>query len=309
MMFEVETSLDLTFFGTGATQHVFTETSSPESGWLYKIPASFGKTVPFRPAFRSVLPWNRYLAAFQLLFFKVPAQFEDKVRARAGRSRNKSAANWQLIVGAASGGAKVLTACGDFLLGYYIRDGYARQFRRMIGLLQALQVIGLDDLLLPYRIINHSRATLRVGEKIHSYQGPILVQRRAHRFIDRPEGIEAFDWRQLVTAQHRLWRHGIAFSDASIALGPCNWAVYNGRILLGDTGSLTTDYRLAERTLAPELLSATENMLLQFADESERQRVAEYFALVRTEINETRLSQLWQSSMRPTESGFVDISG
>ena len=98
----------------------------------------------------------------------------------------------------------------------------------MLRTLKELSGRGLDNVLLPYRVMNDSHAILRINGTVHEYQGPILIQQKAERFVERAEGLVDFDLHQFIAAQHRLWRGGFAFSDASEVLGPSNWALYRG---------------------------------------------------------------------------------
>lgn len=290
--------LDLSFFATGATQHVFFESARPESGWLYKIPAAFGYILPFRIGFRTMTPWNPYLAVLQDVCFRLPSRLVNWTNHRAENIVDKRRPESRAINFLATIFARSLAGCGDFLLAPYFRRALAVRFRNMLSILSKIPWSGVDGALLPYRIIADLPMTLRVEGKVHRHRGPVLIQRKAQRFIERSEGLESFDWGQLVAAQHQLWRNGVALSDASEVLGPSNWSLLDGRVLLGDTGSLTIDYNQAMQTLAPEILKLREQRVLWYLHGAERRRGIEYLAFIRTEINPARLAQLWKADVK-----------
>jgi hypothetical protein len=122
----------------------------------------------------------------------------------------------------------------------------------------------------------------------------MLIQRRAQIFFERAERIREFDWSAFVEAQHRLWRGGFAFSDASEVLGPSNWAILENQVLLGDTGSLTINFDEACQALRADTLTGRQEWLLSLLGEEEYGEALKYFAFVRSEINIDRMTQLWR---------------
>jgi hypothetical protein len=296
--FKPETLFDLSFFATGATQHIFVETMQPGNGWIYKIPASFGRILPFRPGFRSMPPWNRYLNALQVVCFRLPSDLVDWTRHQDDSRTHPHPRIRRAVKLAASLNARFFAKCGDCVLAPYFRRGHALGFREMLNVLRTISECGLDDVLLPYRIDPDLATILRVGEKVHHYRGPVLIQRRAEQFIERSEGLESFNWCEIIAAQHQLWRKGIALSDTAEVLGPSNWALLDGRVLLGDTGSLTTNYNSGRSALIPEVLNNRERFILRYLQGTQRKLAVEYLAFIRREINGERLAQLWRVDLK-----------
>ncbi len=288
--------LQLTFLTTGATQHVFTNSKQPENGWVYKIPAAFGRVVPLRTGARSIEPWNRSLAVLQVLFYKFPSKLAALTH-KTGKQADFEYILAKSLNAVAIKLTTILAHAGDCLLSAYLRYGHKKRFHSMLLILDALSKGGLNDVLLPYRIIPHARATLWVNGKSFAYQGPILMQRRADRFFEHAEQVEEFDWQQFITAQQKLWRSGFALSDAAEVLGPSNWALLDGRVRLGDTLSLTTNYEEAIDTLNHKILDDREQWLLGLMVETERPRTVEFFTQVRGEINADCLKQLWKTDV------------
>jgi hypothetical protein len=118
------------------------------------------------------------------------------------------------------------------------------------------------------------------------------VQRRADAFFDQVAGnLSRYDWSHFVELQHRLWRHGVGFWYPREALGPRSWALLDGRLCLGDTGALTTDYVQAYDALDPASLDVRVRRQIEKSQPGDG--AAEYFAFVRRQVNRERLQQLW----------------
>jgi hypothetical protein len=177
------------------------------------------------------------------------------------------------------------------------------QFRHMCDILASLDGTDAAVHLLPWEVIEAVCALRDDRGKEHEYHGLLLKQRRADHFFDYFTGVDRFDWEQLVTAQHSLWRRGIGFTDADEVLGPRNWALLDDRLQLGDTGSLTRDFRRVRQIVSESVLDACQQRIpIWWPDRSDRQ-LGTYFAFVRREINVTRLHQLWRTDL-PTNHRY-----
>lgn len=253
------TQLDLTFLATGTWQHVFVRTGVEADGWVYKIPAAFGYILPFDHM-------QRYK----------PEKFSAK---RLGYAL----AHFLL-------GSRVIAA--------HLKHLSSRNFEAMLKLIAEMERDGLSDILLPCQLIRDGAATLRVGENLLPYRGAILMQRRADYLFEKSENLRAIEWRELVQAHHRLWRHGITFSTPTAVLGLKNWGLLEGRLQLFDTSSLTRDPQKVRRVLSHEALDRREETLIrQAVEKRSSEPIEEYFHFIRQEINREKLDQLWRASL------------
>jgi len=160
--------------------------------------------------------------------------------------------------------------------------------------LDYLRLQGLGDVLLPYRFLPRLGAVLQLDGNPLEYHGPAIRQRRAAFFSGGALDFRSFEWREIVEAQHRLWRCGVGFSELNQILGPMNWGILEGRVRLADTSNLTTSPRVARRLLDPGLLDAKERVVLdRLALPATPELAAEYFRFVRREINLRRFDELW----------------
>jgi hypothetical protein len=189
-----------------------------------------------------------------------------------------------------------VASVGKRVAAAYWRRTRLRQFSRMLGMIDLLARSGLGDLLLPYEVVRRSSAMLCVGDRRFRYSGPMLIQRKAVLF---EEGI-IFDqapWREVVSAQHRLWRHGIGLSGSAEILGLRSWALLDGRVYLADTSSLTRDFELARQNLRSEALEvAVARVEKEINAPGTPNSIAKYVQSIREKINEDRLVELWGSA-------------
>jgi hypothetical protein len=170
----------------------------------------------------------------------------------------------------------------------------------MLTLVEFMCERGLSDILLPCEIMRDCAAELRVNGARVAYRGDILKQRRADYLFERSEHLRSLDWREIVAAHHRLWRHGITFETSTAVLGLKNWALCDGRLRLFDTSSLTSDPRRVSRALAPKELDRREQFARtkQAAGRDASEPLVEFFRFMRRELNRAKLEQLWRADLR-----------
>ena len=253
--------LQLEFLATGTWQHVFVEGRDEERTWVYKIPAAYGRLLPFDH----------------------PQRFRPE-----GLTAGAAYA-----LGARLPGARALLAAR-------LRRRSAGEFEAMLALVEFMCAGRLSDLLLPCEVLRDAEAVLRVGGRSIAYRGHALKQRRAERLFERNENLRALDWGEVVEAHHRLWRHGVTFKSTTAVLGLKNWALFDGRLRLFDTSSLTRDPRLVSRALAPEELDRREQRARekQAAGGDTSEPLVEFLRFIRREINRGKLEQLWRADLR-----------
>jgi hypothetical protein len=215
--------------------------------------------------------------------YKIPAAFGFILPADHPKRPRARGPGWRWLVRAPG---------GPRLFAIRARARNRRSYGRMLDVVEYMQAVGVGDTLLPCRVLRGARAVLRVDGGACTYVGPVLAQRRADVFFDQTAGnLSRYDWSHFVAIQHRLWRHGVGFWFAREALGPRSWALLDGRLCLGDTGALSTDYREVYDALDPPSLDA--RVRRQIGKSQPTDRAADYFAFVRREINRERLERLW----------------
>jgi hypothetical protein len=79
------------------------------------------------------------------------------------------------------------------------------------------------------------------------------------------------------------------------ALGPRSWALLDGRLCLGDTGALTTDYAEVYDALDPASLDV--RVRRQIGKSRPVDRADEYFAFVRREVSREQLERIWRAGV------------
>jgi hypothetical protein len=255
----------LVFLDSGATQHVFSDPDHPDVVW--KLPAVFDALLPrpqnlstFEPTSRhKAALWNRVLPLLQTRWLSRPAN--------AGIRR-------------------------------YLRMRRVQSFRAMLRAIERVHALAGGDLLLPCQVahLQHTTLLTPVGER--RYTGPVLMQRRADLFMARQLHLD-FDWHAPVRIQHALWRIGIGLGDADTVLGPHNWAILDGSVRLGDTGSLTMSDGAALAVMEEEVLRGVEERLMRrLAPRGDGELVRSYARVVRARLNQTIFRELWNSSTR-----------
>lgn len=282
--------LDLTFLATGSHQHVFVKTGQEEHPWVYKIPAAYGR----------ILPYSLYLNRL------ATASYSHRKRSLLKRIMSPAVSPDQVTLlekGAGAGplGPAVTVLKQMHQVGSTIRQrlfalafawNARRTFRTMLAMMDHVSQQGIAHALLPYEVMSKGQAVLHVGGASVPYRGPILVQRRS-RFLGLAD-FGSFEWTELIQLQHLLWRNGIALTDKE-KLGPSNWALLDGHIRLGDTNSLTRDYRLAYQSLDANVLDERVAVVLERLKGREpiRSLAEEYFGVIRKEISQSKLRELW----------------
>jgi hypothetical protein len=290
-----DSALDLAFLGSGAWQHVFVGSGDGGTEWVFKVPAAFGYTIPLRPRLRALTPSRPHKRALHWLLLA-----PDRLAARfdaAGTAPTADTRGWirRALVPLATRSRAAL----EDGVAVYLRRDRRRRFVEMLEVLEQLSADGLADVLLPFRVIRGGAATLRMGDRVVSYQGPILVQRRAAFFGGGGLHVDRFVWQDLIDAQQRLWRRGVAFAEQNQILGPMNWALLDGRLRIADTSSFTRDARLARGLLDDASLDAKEGAVLARLDGSiPAESLRQYFRFVRSGINRERFDALWRADLK-----------
>jgi hypothetical protein len=287
--------LDLTYLSTGVAQHVFVRTGK-EDHWVYKIPAAFGYVLPHTHRCAKFNTANRYEKLLRQALIKVPravyragcgVPFPLATQERVVKSTRRPNLLEPLLALPCSVGEKLTTI--------YLRRKQRNHFESMLRMIRYVSDHGLDDILVPYKIVPDGKATLRIDNRTIHYKGPILVQRRADFFFEKIERLTSFRWKELVEAQQLLWRIGVGFQTPGETLGPKNWALAHGRLRLADTDALTRDYDRVRNNLSEDRIdkkAAAVVKRMSKTDESEP--VSEYFRFIRSEINQDKLARLWQ---------------
>jgi hypothetical protein len=288
------TDLDLTSLATGTRQHVFVRTGA-DDGWVYKIPATAGIGSHYGRDLANYRPIEPMKAALVRIIVRAPDSLHRRARARLTRF-----AGARGLTGALDRfHAAFSDARGRVMDVLYVRSR-RQYFDTMLQLAPVITERSLGELMLPFHVLSRVDATLRVGDVARSYSGPMLVQQRAD-FFDRTGRFDVFDWDDVIRAQHRLWRCGLALSDANEVLGPKNWALVDGHLRLADLSSLTRSYRLASRVLRRGVLDERSGRVLsrlRNTNTAEYAMAERYFQHVRREVNQERLAQLWKRDGR-----------
>lgn len=255
--------LQLDFLATGTWQHVFVDAHDGAREWVYKIPAAFGYVLPFDHP-------QRFKSE------KLSTKTSHALLARLPRGRK--------------------------LLAARLKRMSAEKFESMLALVESMCEGGLSDLVLPCEIMRDREALLRMGGANVAYRGAIMKQRRAEHLFERSERLRSLDWGEIVGAHHRLWRHGVTFDTSTAVLGLKNWALFEGRLRLFDTSSLTSDPRMVRRALAPKELDRREEYTREkqaaAAGGDPPEPLVEFFRFIRGEINRGKLEQLWRADLR-----------
>ena len=179
----------------------------------------------------------------------------------------------------------------------YTRFDKRRCHLRMVDQLTRLERLGISDVVLPFRILRDVEATLRLGDRSLRYQGHVVMQRRADRFWEKVADLASLDWTQIVSAQHRMWRHGVGLSNHRDVLGPRCWGAIDGRVALADTGTLTTSRAEARAALEPRTLARRiEKHVTKLGD---REPVRAYFDFVVPRLSEQMFDELWRADLGP----------
>lgn len=278
-------TLDLTFLASGALQHVFVETIGDASTWVYKIPGCYPELLPAKPSLRFLRPVRPYRKLVYWLIYDGPRHLEAAGRVDGAHPLGRAVA----------APARLVAEGADMLWNMGAAHRRRRTFRRMLQLLGTVARRGAGDVVLPFEVSWRRKAILRIGDAHRPYDGPVLRQRRADHFFTLHSAPDGFDWGQLVRAQHRFWRAGLGVWDAAEILGPHNWAILDGEVRLGDTGSLTDSFERIMRAISDPVLDAAEAEAIRRFRGPVADRARAYFAFVRREINPRRLAELWRS--------------
>jgi hypothetical protein len=250
-----------TVLDSGASQHVLLPDDDPQHVW--KIPAVCNALLPTPISVVRFNPTVAWKAAGWRTFRRVaPALLLDRAE------------------------------------GSLIRYAALRRRQRFVRMLRVLQYLLRttrgEPLLLPCHIVTAVSLQARWTGGVLVYRGAALVQRRADRFI-AGRFDSGFDTDAMIRAQHRLWTLGVGLDDGSAVLGPHDWAVLDGRILLGDTGSLTTDRGAVWRTLQPAVLDRACTFLLRRCTDAQRDEATRHVARARAALTHEALQRIWRS--------------
>lgn len=295
--------LDLTFLATGAWQHVFVKSGGTKDSWVYKIPAAFGYLLPFNHPKCHFRSNELFAQTLLLLLILLPQRLHRKnyqqlviyMESRGWRRCNS-------LLKSLGRAIQVPPAIGEKVLSRYLKRTTAAHFKAMLDVIVYLARNGIADILLPYRIIRSEDAILRVEGKAFSYRGPILMQRRAEFLFEENMHLESFEWREMVEAQHRLWRHGITLRRLHAIFGPRGWALLDGRLRLCDTSGLTRDLGTARQALSQKELDDREkSVLARMRQVNPSEPAADYISFMRRKINRSQLDQLWRADLSATK--------
>lgn len=272
---------------------------------MYKIPAAYGRVLPLGPRLESFQPSSLH-RRIALSALRAPDRVEASVVGWMEAPERSPAA--KMVGVACRGAAAAARRTRDGLLTRALAYSRHRRFDAMVGQLDYLRDQGLDDVLLPYRFLPRLDALLHVNGRPSEYRGPAIRQRKAAFFKGGALDFRSFDWQEIVDAQHRLWRCGVAFSELNQILGPMNWGTLDGRVRLADTSNLTSSPRLARRLLDGALLDAKERVVMgRLSPPATPELAADYFRFVRSEINLRRFNELWRADVdrgrRPAPEG------
>jgi hypothetical protein len=253
--------LTLRFLSTGTWQHVFADANAESVRWVHKIPAAFGYILPFR--------------------------HPNRLRPRKVATRTSYAFLARLAV-------------GEKLLAARLKEQSCERFSEMLELVKFMCELGLRDILLPCEIVPTATAQLRVNDAVLAYSGPMLKQRSAEHLFEKSERLREIDWDALVEAHQRLWRKGITFNTSTAVLGLKNWALFEDRLRLFDTSSLTRDpsnmrFALSEAELDKKEFSIRANETVRC---NSSEPLLEFFTYIRRELNSRTFEHLWRLDLR-----------
>jgi hypothetical protein len=268
---------ELGFIATGGNQHVF-EDLSGDSEWVFKIPAAFGRIVPWnhQRRLRRAEPRNRaYRLIYRALFAPRGTPLDSRIEP----------------VGAA-----------QRMWARYIERNASRRFHSMLRIMDTLSRCGGADLLLPYTV-ESGPVVLHMDGRIISYPGPVLRQRRAV-FRRVPDVIADNGWDELVSAQHRLWRFGVATADV---IRHTSWALHDGRPCIADGDSLTTRTAVAQGYVSPAVLDRERDLVRRVVRQTGSDVNAEAFlTFMARHINRQALQAQWKhgaAGQQPASTG------
>jgi hypothetical protein len=273
--------LDLTWLSAGTRQRAFVPTGQSPPRWVYKVPAETVDHTPYGFALAGYRPDSPPARVVYRLAFAVPEAARYAADTRSSR----------LLSRALDAGCELRNGV---LNAWFARNRRAH-FDEMLEILARMLQRGLGDIMLPVRIIPAAQALLRLDDGLSEYHGPMLQQQYAAQFLVHNEGFDRLDPRDVIEAQHRLWRHGFALTDSVAILGPRQWALCGRRLRLADTSSLTTSRYRAWRALDPAALEARITGALSRQTGGQVPAAVEYFDRVRREINRDTLRRLWRS--------------
>jgi hypothetical protein len=277
---------NLQFLASGATQHVFVD---PERAprWVFKIPAIFDWLLPAPVTWQNSIPtiWWKQQVYKGLVLAPVVAD-------RVSRLRNSGST------------ARVLRRMGagfiamlDSRLAQRAKTARIARFQEVCNILRVLANQSAVRSVLPFRLINES-VVLDLGDGVrHEYDGPIVMQRKADKFFDLFADFECFDAADLVTAQHALWQCGVGLQDLDEVIGPRNWAMLEGKILLGDLGSLTTNLAWVRRTISAPLIANRVKEIHTWWPHTDVAALHNHVCLIQKHITPAVLERKWRTEI------------
>jgi hypothetical protein len=284
----VPARLTLTLLARGASQQVYVLAGASDHPWVYKTPAIVEALLLTPVTWRSIKPVTPWKRRVYELFVERPAELWND---RADAVHDTGAAHARLMRAIAVRSAMI----ANRLSSAWARAARRRRFRRMCRILRRIADEGLHHAVLPFEILE-AACTLHADGRITHYRGPVLRQRRADFFFEYFDALDRFDWGAPARVQHELWRHGIGLVDADEALGPRNWSLLDGEVLLADTGSLTEDLNEVRGVLSEERLNDREREIPTWWPNNVSSSLPQYFAHVRRAINREQLDRLWRTT-------------
>jgi hypothetical protein len=264
--------------------------------WVYKTPAIIDALLLTPVTWRSirpVTPWKRRV--FELCVER-PADFwNNRVNELGVTTAAHASGKRRWVTEVGKHVACRSAAMTNRLSAAWARAGRRRRFRRMCQILQRITRERLFRVVLPFEILE-AACILHAKDTVLHYRGLVLKQRRADFFFEYFDALDRFDWAAPQRVQHELWRHGIGLVDVDEVLGPRNWALLDGEILLADTGSLTEDFSAVRRVLSDELLNERQWEIPSWWPHHVSGSLPRYFAYVRQQVNQDQLHRMWRTA-------------
>jgi hypothetical protein len=216
--------------------------------------------------------------------YKIPAAFGYVVPYDTYLEKNKRAPAWK---------RSLLRTVGERRHQQWLRWRRRKAFNVMLELLTNLRPRARRHLV-PHKVLETQDAVLEVGDRVHRYSGPILVQLR----VDMPRFREIVkcDPQPIGLAQQDLWRTGVGLAESHEAFGIRGWALLDGSLRLADTSSLTTSRVAARRSVSAATYAAEWARMERYLRGSSALATGkEFMSQLRKLVNDESLKQNWLS--------------
>ena len=287
--------LELTFLATGEAQHVF-QKAGYDAGWVYKIPAAFGFVLPFDHEFQKFRCKTTFERILRFSLQTIPKRFSG--RRRLSSLSLAGSGQGSLDKGRGECNESLLRSFGEYGIAKYCKWLNLKNFEDMLSIIGSLNHRLPANGLVPSQPYGRVTVRLQINGNQLTYSGPMLKQQRADHMFVRSDEFDTFAWEDIVASQQDFWRHGIGLVSAGEILGPKNWALVNGRMLLADTSALSKDFNAIRRSLDPAILDGREQIEMQQKGRrpeyrTRRSQAKEYFRYIRNEVNQEKLGRLW----------------